>query len=433
MRTVLWVLIVALALVVSHHYTAGAPLAARATLTLGMVIVAAEIGGRLALRLGLPRVTGYLGAGLLIRPEWLGLYLVREDEIHALAFVTDAGVALFALRAGLAWRGAEGNDTGGTGLGRYLTASIVTPLALTAAVVLALHSWFPLSVHQPLGDAVAVALAVGALTVVAAPALAWATLYDAPRGGLSDALLRLHALRDTAAIAVFAAVLVLSRFGASAGTLRADAWWTGLLPLTGSVVSAALLVWLVSRTRRLVGGTPGMYALAVAVGAAVAGLSGQVEVTLAALLAGIGLTYADPETAGMVRRHFDARGELLAAGAFALLGLRLDVSSVGDLWPWMLLLIGVRGLGLYWGGRWAGRRLLVSEDLAKSGWLGLISQGGVGLLVAATGRRAFPEWGVSFEGLAVGLVALHAVVGPVCMRQALARRPALTEGVSRDS
>ncbi len=427
----LWLLIVAAALVLSHHFTAGAPLAAKATLALGGVVVAAEIGGRLALRLGLPRVTGYLGAGLLMSPGWLGF--VRTDEAQALVFVSDAAVAVFALRAGLAWRGAEGNDPGAAGLGRYCTASIVFPLLLTAAAVFGLHAWFPLSVHQPLGDAAAVALAVGALTVVAAPALTWATLYDAPRAGLSDALLRLHALRDAAAIAVFAAVLVLSRFGASAGTLRADAWWTGLLPLAGSVVTAALLVWLVRRTRRLLGGTPGMYALAVAVGAAVAGLSGQVEVTLAALVAGIGLTYADPETAGLVRRHFDARGELLAAGAFGLLGARLDVSSVGDLWPWMLLLIGLRGLGLYWGGRWAGRRLLVSEDLAHSGWLGLISQGGVGLLVAATGRRAFPEWGVSFEELAVGLVALHAVVGPVCLRQALARRPVLTEGVSRDS
>lgn len=432
MRTALWLVLVVATLVLAHHFTGGAPLAAKATLALGTVVVAAEIGGRLALRLGLPRVTGYLGAGLLLRPEWLGF--VREDEIHTLAFVSDAAVAVFALRAGLAWRGAEGNEASPAGgLGRYLAASILTPLVLTAAVILALHAWFPLSVHQPLGDAIAVALAVGGLTVVAAPALTWATLYDAPRAAPADAVLRLHALRDAAAILVFALVLVLARFSASAGALRGDAWWTGLIPLGGAVVTGALLTWLVSRTRRLLGGTPGMYALAVAVGAAVAGLSGQVEVTLAALATGIGLTYADPETAGMVRRHFDARGELLAAGAFGLLGARLDVSSVGDLWPWMLLLIALRGLGLYWGGRWAGRRLLVSEDLARFGWLGLISQGGVGLLLAATGRRAFPEWGVSFEGLCVGLVALHAVVGPVCLRQALARRPALTEGVSRDA
>ena len=430
MRTVLWFLVLGLALVLTHHYTAGAPVAARATLALGVLVVAAEIGGRLALRLGLPRVTGYLSAGLLLRPEWLGF--VRDDEVHTLAFVSDAALALFSLRAGLAWRGAEGTGSGAAGLGRYLTASIVIPLLVTAAVVLALHSWFPLSVHQPLGDAVSVALAVGALTIVGAPALTWATLYDAPRSSLSDSLLRLHALRDAAAILVFAAVLLVARAGASAGALRADAWWPGPVSLAGSVVTGALLVWLVSRTLRLVGGTPGMYALAVAVVAAVAGLSGRVEVTLAALFAGIGLTYADQETAGMLRRHFDARGELLAAGAFALLGSRLDVSSVGDYWPWLLLLMGLRGLGLYWGGRWAGRRMLVAEDLARNGWLGLVSQGGLGLLLAVAGRRAFPEWGVSFEGLSVGLVALHAIVGPVCMRQALAWRPAFTQGATRD-
>ena len=67
------------------------------------------------------------------------------------------------------------------------------------------------------------------------------------------------------------------------------------------------------------------------------------------------------------------------------------------------------------------------NDLVRSGWLGLIGQAGVGLLLAAAGRRAFPEWGVSFEGLAVALVALHAVVGPICLRRALARRPALME------
>src|ERR1051325_9565325 len=289
MRTVLWFLVLASAIVLAHHFTGGAPLAAKATLALGTVVVAAEIGGRLALRLGLPRVTGYLCAGLVLR--WLPL--IRDEEVQALAFGGAAAVAVFALRAGLAWRGAQGNGSGGPGLGRHLAASSVTPVVLTAAAVFALHSWFPLSVHQPLGDAAAVASAVGALTVVAAPALVWATLYDAPRGALSDALLRLHALRDAAAIVVLAVVLLLARLGASAGALRADAWWTGLLPLTGSIVTGALLAWLVTRTRLLLGGTPGMYALAVAVGAAVAGLSGHVEITLAALLAGFTLTYTD--------------------------------------------------------------------------------------------------------------------------------------------
>jgi hypothetical protein len=153
-------------------------------------------------------------------------------------------------------------------------------------------------------------------------------------------------------------------------------------------------------------------------------------VTLAALVAGIVLARFDAETAGLLRSRFDVHAGALAAGAFALLGVRLDAASLLELWPWVLLVAGLRAVGLYWGGRWAARDPLVTRDLARSGWLGLISQAGVGLLLAAAGRRAFPEWGVSFEGLAVALVALHAVVGPICLRRALERRPALTEGVT---
>src|ERR1041385_3571413 len=120
MRTVLWFLVLASAIVLAHHFTGGAPLAAKATLALGTVVVAAEIGGRLALRLGLPRVTGYLCAGLVLR--WLPLIrdeevqalaapvrrtgircaglvlrwlpLIRDEEVQALAFVGDAAVAV---------------------------------------------------------------------------------------------------------------------------------------------------------------------------------------------------------------------------------------------------------------------------------------------------------------------------------------------------
>lgn len=191
-----------------------------------------------------------------------------------------------------------------------------------------------------------------------------------------------------------------------------------------------MLAWLVSRLRRLLRGDPGIFVLAAAFGAAAAGSFGSAEVTLAALIAGIGLARFDGETAGVLRGRFDVHAGALAAGAFALLGVRLDAASLIELWPWVLLLAGLRAVGLYWGGRWAARGPLVTGDLARSGWLGLISQAGVGLLLAAAGRRAFPEWGVSFEGLAVALVALHAVVGPISLRRALERPSAFTEGVT---
>ncbi len=426
MRTAISLFALALVLALVHHYTAGAPVAARAALSLGVLIVVAELAGRLALRWQLPRVSGFVAAGLVLSPDWLGT--VRGDEVEALQFVGESALALFALRAGLAWR-REG-DGAVSGLGRFFTASVIVPFAVTVGVVYSVHPWFPLTVHQPARDALAVALALGAFTVAAAPALVYATLADAPGGALGEAVLRLNALRDVAAVLLFSATLVLARPLASVGALQPAAFAVPLIALGASGLAGGLLAWLVGRFRRLLGADPGIFVLAAAFGAAAAGSLGPAEVTLAALITGIVLARFDAETAGLLRGRFDVHAGPLAAGAFALLGVRLDAASLIDLWPWVLLVAGLRAVGLYWGGRWAARDPLVTGDLARSGWLGLISQAGVGLLLAVAGRRAFPEWGVSFEGLAVALVALHAVVGPICLRRALQRRPALTEGVS---
>jgi Kef-type K+ transport system membrane component KefB len=427
MRTAVRLLALALVLALVYKYTARAPSEVRAALALGVLVVTAELAGRLALRLRLPRVSGFVAAGLLLRANWS---INRVDELETLRFVADAALALFALRAGLAWRGDGGGAT--PGLGRFFASSLVLPFAITAAVVYAVHPWFPLTVHQPSRDALAVALVLGAFTAVAAPGLAWATLTDSPGGSLGDALLRLHALRDIGAVLLFAAALALARPLASAGALQPLAFGPPLAALGAATLAGVLLAALAGRFRRLLGSDPGIFTLAVAFGAALAARAGPAEVTLAALVAGIGLSRFDVETAAALRTRFDVHASALAAGAFALFGARLDPSTLLEIWPWVVVLAILRAAGLYWGGRLAARggELLGTDDLARSGWLGLIGQAGVGLLLASAGRRAFPEWGVSFEGLAVALVALHAVVGPICLRRALARRPALTEGVS---
>ena len=428
MRSLISLLLMGLGLALLHRYTAAAPLAARAALALGTIVVLAELAGRLAARWRLPRVSGFVAAGIVFGPAWIGL--VRADEAEALRLVSDAAIALFALRAGLAMRA---SSTPTEGVARYLTTSVVVPFALTAAVVYSVHPWFPLTVHQPSRDALAVALVLGALTVAAAPGLAWATLADAPGDPLGDTLLRLHVVRDISAVLLFTVVLALVRPLASAGAVDTMAFGGPLLTLGASAVAGAILAWLASRYRRLLGLDPGIFLVAVAFGAALTGWLGPAEVTLTAMIAGLGLARWDDESAQPLRRHLDARGIALAAVAFALVGTRFDLSGLLGLWPWVPLLVGLRAVGLYWGGQWAGRGPLVTDALARNGWLGLISQAGVGVLLAGAGRRAFPEWGVSFESLAVAVVAVHAVVGPICMRWALARRPALMQGVSGGS
>jgi len=428
MRSVGRLLLLALALALLHRWSAGAELVARATLALGVLAVIAELAGRLMVFWGWPRVTGFLASGILLGPYGLGL--VRAEEAAALRVIGDAAVALFALRAGLELRG-NGTD-GRAGPPRYLTASVVVPFVVTAGVVYALHPWFPLTIHQPTGDAVAVALALGAVTVVAAPGLTWLAKQDTPDATTGRDLLRLHVMRDFVAVPLFAVTLLLVRFLTSAGTLHEAAFWLPLLALAVSVVGGGLMAGLVIRFAAALAVPSGVVMVAVAIGAGAAGLLGQGEVTITALVAGLVLARWGGDGAGAdrLRRHFDVRGVTLAGAAFAIVAVGLDVSAWFELWPWMALLVFVRGAGLYWAGRWAARDAAVTDVLARQGWLGLISQAGVGLLLASVGRRAFPEWGVSFESLVVGLVAVHATFGPLCMRWALARRASPVEGAS---
>src|SRR5205809_4747220 len=149
-----------------HRVAAGGPLEARATLALGFLLLAAYLGGELAGRVRLPHLTGYLIVGFAVGPAWLGL--VRREEVDALGFIADAAIALIALSAGAeltlaSWRG------GRAALTRLATGAIVFPFLAVTLVVLSVSPWFPLTRHQPVGDAVVVALVLGTLAAASSP------------------------------------------------------------------------------------------------------------------------------------------------------------------------------------------------------------------------------------------------------------------------
>src|SRR5256714_655235 len=72
MRGVASLFALGLMMALFHRVTAGAALEARATLALGFLLLAAFVGGDLARRARLPRITGYLLVGFVAGP-WRGL------------------------------------------------------------------------------------------------------------------------------------------------------------------------------------------------------------------------------------------------------------------------------------------------------------------------------------------------------------------------
>src|SRR3989454_10483133 len=170
-----------------HRLTAGGALEARATLALGFLLLAGELGGELARRARLPRIPGSLLTGFAVGPGWLGL--VRADEVGALRLIADAAAALIAFAAGselpLATLRRER-----VGLTRLAGGTILFPFAAVAAVMFSVGLWFPVTVHQPVGDRVAVALVLGTVAAASSPVVTMAGVRGLrPRGPLAPAVL----------------------------------------------------------------------------------------------------------------------------------------------------------------------------------------------------------------------------------------------------
>src|SRR5205823_3531553 len=156
----------------------------------------------------------------------------------------------------------------------------------------------------------------------------------------------------------------------------------------------------------------------------------QLETIIVALAAGVYLASFAPAQGERVRHELKRGWPPVYILLFVLAGAGLRLSALAALWPWVLLLVGLRAVSLRYGLLWAGRHASVTPAVARQGWLGLVAQAGSALGLAQVARRAFPEWGVSLETFVVAMIGVHEVVGPICFRRALARAGEITEDIA---
>jgi len=396
-----------------HRLTAAAPLPGRAVLALGFLVTASLVLGAWAETVKVPAVTAYVVTGFVLGPSWLGL--IRGDEVAALGFTGDVVLAATALVAGTSLRlGALSLDR--RSLLRFLGATALGPAACVALVMVALAHWFPPTAHEPFGDLLIVALVVGASAIASSPTLTIAT--TGAEQGFAQAMLGANVARDLLAAALFAVILIGAPLVSSPGAYDSHGALRPLGLLLGSVVGG-VAVALGGVCLARIGGVASLLPPVLA-GVAIALMARllHLDPVFTGLMAGLCLipwTREGPLARGL-GGIFDTLRAPLFATAFGLLGAGIDLTDTSDLWGWVLVVAAARVVGLYAGGRWAARHE-VRMDLARYGWVGLLSQSGLILWLAAAARHAFPEWGVSLQALIVGVVAVNAVLGPLALRR----------------
>jgi Kef-type K+ transport system membrane component KefB len=166
----------------------------------------------------------------------------------------------------------------------------------------------------------------------------------------------------------------------------------------------------------------------------------QVLVVLVAL--GFGLTellqyiHLDPllafMVAGFVIQNFSQQGGKVLhaveeAGAvvfvvfFATAGAHLDLPLLFALWPVALSLAAIRAFATMAAMRASARLADDPPVLRNWGWSGMVAQAGLTIGFSVVVARAFPEFGEGFRSLAVGVVTINEVIGPILFKLGLDR------------
>lgn len=391
----------------------------QALLSFGFLILAAYTVGEIIAAVGLPKIVGYLLSGVLFGPHVVGT--LTEAGAERLTPVSQLAIALIAFLAGAELRWEEVRRRGVV-LGKIMTAELVVSFVAIAGAMLLLQRWIPVAAELGPPEMLAFAMLFAAVAIIHSPAVTMALLAETgARGPIARTTLGVVLLSDVAVVLFFSLVLAVARAIAPptgpsvAPSLGLVVWEIGGALLIGAVMGLAVAAYL-----RFVGRQMVFFGvLAAFFGLEIAQLA-HVELLLTLLVAGF-VAENTSEHGEELRHAMERSAAPIFVVFFALSGAKIDLGQVAPLLPLVLPLAVVRMAAL-WGGvrlgaRWAG----TSGEEGRYVWMGLVSQAGVAIGLAAILAEAYPGLGPYLAGMLLALIAVNETIGPILLRRALTR------------
>lgn len=390
-------------------------------LAFGFLILAAYTFGELGTAVGLPKIVGYLIAGVVFGPSVLGT--VGADAADQLTPVSQLAVALIAFLAGAELRWEEVRLRG-VGYLKIMGAELTLCFAALVAFLLLFQGFIPFLQGIPTSHVIAFSVLFASVAIVHSPAVTMALITETgSRGPVTRTTLGVVLISDVAVVVFFSLAFVLARAlvppGADAPAMSVGlVLWeiTGAL-LVGSLLGAGVALYLRFVQRELM-----LFAVLVAFFGLEIARFAHTEMLLTLLTAGFVTENFSRGGEGEALRHAMERSAApVFVVFFALSGAKIEVGAVAAMLFLVIPLAMIRGgaifVGTNLGSRWAG----VSDVERRYTWMGLISQAGVAIGLAAVVAEAYPEAGAALRTLLLSLIAVNETVGPILFRRALDR------------
>ncbi|MBR6777384.1 MAG: cation:proton antiporter [Clostridia bacterium] len=402
---------------------------------IAVALFAGLLMSRPAKKLGLPAVTGYLIAGLLIGPFVLGqlgvegLGFTTSEHVEALGVISDVALGFIAFAIGNEFRVSQLKQIGKQATVIAIFQAIVATIFVDAALI-GLHFLMPDKLS------ISTAITLGAIATATAPAatLMVVNQYKA-KGKLTDILLPIVALDDAVGLIVFAVSFGIAKALSSGASLSIFTVAVNpLIEIIGSLLLGSLIgvifnfseKFFFSRSKRMCISITYVF-LAVAISKLHFAIPGtELEIGFSPLLVCmmLGTIFCNLcEFSEELMAKVDRWTAPLFVLFFVISGAELDLSVFTD---WTVIVIGVvyiifRSAGKISGATVSAKFMKCDPSIQKYLGITLLPQAGVALGMSVTVAAELGADGAIIRNIVLFAVLVYELLGPLMTKIALTK------------
>lgn len=385
--------------------------------SLGFLILSGYLLGEILSAIQLPRISGYLFAGMLMGPYVSGL--LSKEAVREFTLIDQIALGLIALTAG----GELNLSTF-----KHRIKSILS-ITLNQTVIVFLFStlasyWLLIFLpeFQAFSDIArfSASMVFGVIAVTQSPATTIAIVTETKSSGkCTDHALGVTILVDVIVIVLFTLILMMaSVLERGVGALN----WMQFVVLGGeilfSIVVGILSGILISYFLEHIQLNPVLFLLAFCFLMSLASKTIHLDALIIFVTAGIWVRNATQKGKTLIKTI--ENGSLIVYVIFfCVTGANVNLHVLYNLWSIALVLVGLRIVFVFFS-TWLGITLAKeSVPSIATFWMMYVPQAGVSLGLIALVSDEFGAWAVPLKTIVIASIAINQIIGPIMMKYAI--------------
>ncbi|MEP6859367.1 MAG: cation:proton antiporter [Deltaproteobacteria bacterium] len=388
-------------------------------LAFGFLLLAAFFAARIGVRIGLPKLTGYLLVGIVAGPYVLDL--VSTQQTVSLGIVNGAATCILGLSAG-----GELDLKRVKPLVRTLRAitvfGVLAAMVVLAVVLFVLQPMLPMFSNTTLIQTLAICAVVGVALSAQSPAVVMALLAETRADGpLSRTILATVVVADLVVIVVYSIVAAVTGAVVGSGVDIGETMMSIGWELFGSMAFGVVIGILIARYIISVNNGNVLFALLVCIVVAEIGSRIHLDPLVVMLSAGVWLKNFSRADANALLHSFEAAELPVFLVFFSLAGCKLDIGTLAAMAVPVVLVAAARATVFFFGCKLACKRTSADPSVTRYAWTGLVPQAGLSLALVVVIQKNFPSFGGPAAVLLLSVVGLNQLFAPVLLRLSLIR------------